>query len=1085
MSHRRGTNHRNKSRRQYESSARNKPGVKGPSRTSKKDLDYRARQASRVVGKIDHTQARQLSGTEVSTIRSKDVSDWSPRHIESLGERVKNLKKKAFLSLPPDAIGGLNRDQLNILTRERVQQLSTEQFLKINVSDLGPMAISYLDPDHHITQMSDDQVRNLTPEQVTRMLPEQLDKFSANKIVLLDPATLGSINPAAFTNLSAGQLAALSNSQLASISNQQIAQLNANQLTSLSVEQLNQLTPGTFAAIPPASLSQLDSAKINGLSNNLINNLTIDQVRALSQVLYPAAIPNDLDRFFRITAGQNISDIFSLLKSAENRSSLNEISDLIDRAIHHNDGTSVDEINTLFRVAPRVGNPIPDLIQILNSVGNRNNVADTATLILQARVHTNTATLTDINRLVQAAPAINDNATELTNLLTAVGNNGNLDQIIDLVNTAVQNGTVNELTALVNEAKANEQGVSMVRLKNLLDKTPDIPNRLVDLTNLIRAVQTQNELGEIGTLISRTGATGSIADLSALINAVGNRSSLGEINNTLLRHAITHDRNLSIAGLTAMVNAAPAGGNPALDLAALITRIGNNGTIAETTFLINRAIHHNPGTTIQDIEALAQAAPAAPNTAVQLANLVNTIGANSTLPDTTALVRAAIQHDGTANIQTITALAARAPAAANLSADLTTLINRIGNNGTVVQTTNLIDRARVHDANATLLQIDALVQASPNQQVVTRLTDLVNEMGNHGTIVETTNLIQRVLHHQGGTSLADIRNLVRRAPNEAQLAVNLRTLVDHVAGNGDVNQLANLFQRALHFNANTTVLNVDTLIQAAPHAPNFVDSLRHLVNRVQAQDTIVNTATLLTQARLHNAGTTIQNVADMVFRAGNHAQVSTDLTALVNAIQGNGTPAEIINLIRRSRARIGEGHTNDLLPLINRNNAQNTPNRVVALLDGLHGNNSANRRIRFNTIVPNIPLFLRRAANPNPYVALAGHNYTTFNGPVQFRIDVHRWERLAARHTYEHFNFALANHSNSMWAPGTDLRVELGPNVLAARGNGLVHGGPIVNGATGEVGVNATRYVTHFRPINANVHFNYRLNEIRAIDNLE
>lgn len=408
---------------------------------------------------------------------------------------------------------------------------------------------------------------------------------------------------------------------------------------------------------------------------------------------------------------------------------------------------------------------------------------------------------------------------------------------------------------------------------------------------------------------------------------------------------------------------------------------------------------------------------------------------------------------------------------------LTDLYNHVGANGTAEEIIELVQTVQRHNGGTAITDIDLMVQAAPAAgNLCVHLTTLVDHVQNHDTVAQTTALITRARLHDNGATILQIDTLVQAAPAAANLSTDLTTLTNRVGANGTVTQTTDLITRARHYDNGATTLQVDALVHAAPAAANLCVHLRDLVNHVAANGTIPQTTDLIAAVRNHHNAATTLNVDQLVQDATAVANICVDLTNLINEIQNNGNIAQIRQLLQRSVTTLGAGNTNQLIPLIHRNAAQNTPVHVRAFLIALNPNNLA----RYQQIQPKIPRFLGNAAPGH-----ADYNVTMHGYP--FRSN--RWDHFYERHTYECYDFAQTDNGQGIWPVGTNTRDQLravfpgitAMDVATLRGAGDTS----VDVANHRVGVsNSGFWITQFFPLAGAYDDFYRRAEMDAIEDL-
>jgi hypothetical protein len=205
------------------------------------------------------------------------------------------------------------------------------------------------------------------------------------------------------------------------------------------------------------------------------------------------------------------------------------------------------------------------------------------------------------------------------------------------------------------------------------------------------------------------------------------------------------------------------------------------------------------------------------------------------------------------------------------------------------------------------------------------------------------------------------------------------------------------------------------------------------------------------------------------------------LTAIVNAVAGNGTVAHITAMVTQGVLTLGgAANIGDLVALINRNAGQNTPNRVTALLTAL----GAGQRVRFNAIVGKLGWFTRAAVpnHPTRYYDAAGAVCAA--AAAVYTCDA--WAHFYRRHTYECCNFAGGDVQNTMYVQAVDLLAELDGDMATAIGNGLnAAGANAANGLTNRIGVaGAGGVIAQMYPLAGNIDDTFPLAVFNAIGNL-
>ncbi len=769
-------------------------------------------------------------------------------------------------------------------------------------------------------------------------------------------------------------------------------------------------------------------------------------------------------------------DVTALLNAVAAAGTINATARLVTDAVANDPAVTVIQITALVGVNPQP----PDLAQLrhlVNAVAGNGTVTETTALLAAVNAQRPETTVSQVRDLVLAAGNVGNVCNDLIALVTALAGRGTILQTRQLVAAVVANGTVPDATALVNAIRVHAPAASAHHIVTLLGAFGAAPNLTVDVAGLVNAVGANGSLPQVITLAAaarghQPGTT--VPQLTALVVAAGNVPNVC-VGLLALVNAVA--ANGTIPESTGLLAAVGLAGTLA-EATALVTAIGVNGTVPQTTALIGAAVGHHPGTTVPQITALAQSFAAAAGLSTNLTALVNAIAANSTVPQTTALVTAARVHHAATTVPQMTALVAAAGNVGNVAGDLTTLLNAVAANGTVPQTTGLVTAARGHDGAATLTHITALVNAfvaAPG--ISTNLTALVNAVAANGTIVETTALVTAARVHNAATTVPQMTALVTAAGNYATLSVHLTTLINTIAVNGTVPQTTLLVTRAIVHNAGTRVLEINALAAAFVAAAALSTNLTALVNAVAARNTVPQTTVLVTAARNHNAATTVPQMTALINAAtAPHANVCVDLTALVNAIAANGTIPVTTQLVTQAVATLGAGHTNDLLVPINRNAAQNTPPRLRTLLIGLN----PNTRARYLLVEPRIINFLRHAPPPH-------HGNLNYNAHG-YHFTCNRWRYFYRRHTERYFDFGMAAHLNEVWAPGTGMVGEVAASVgglSAPQAASLGAGGGYwaEMSAGNEIGVNAYGEITHLMPW-GNSDFTYAGTEVAAIRDL-
>ncbi|MEM8638999.1 MAG: DUF4157 domain-containing protein [Cyanobacteria bacterium P01_G01_bin.54] len=429
-------------------------------------------------------------------------------------------------------------------------------------------------------------------------------------------------------------------------------------------------------------------------------------------------------------------------------------------------------------------------------------------------------------------------------------------------------------------------------------------------------------------------------------------------------------------------------------------------------------------------------------------------------------------------------------------------------------------QVQVHNAGTGFGLIDGFITKYPNI-TLGQLTALLQQVANRGSILELTsflgavrysysnaaypsvdtiNLLQAIQNHWAGATISSIETFVQAIKKNGDFQ-DLKTLVNTIAAHGTIAESTALLKAIEKHNKGTTITNTDTLLAAIQnHNPgtaivdttNLINAVvtngkvpetTALVNTVAGKSTINDLTALVTAIQNHNANTPVPQIDALVQAINGGGNVCTALTAIVNAVQNNGTVPQMTAMIGAATPLLGVANMADLLPLINRNPGQNTPPNVQALVTAM--NTNGRNRVDFVRIQPKIARFTRQAAPNHPqrdYNA-AGAVTPPAAGPVVFTCTA--WRHFYKRHSYTYFDFATPDLQNSMWAPGVNVVNALDVSITLAITNGLMPG--ILNSKSGgnnEVGCAGGGVIAQLYPIGGNVDEDFNRAEINAIANL-
>ncbi|WP_186059905.1 eCIS core domain-containing protein [Burkholderia gladioli] len=396
------------------------------------------------------------------------------------------------------------------------------------------------------------------------------------------------------------------------------------------------------------------------------------------------------------------------------------------------------------------------------------------------------------------------------------------------------------------------------------------------------------------------------------------------------------------------------------------------------------------------------------------------------------------------------------------------------------------------DATATNI-VDLLLPIGAGWGVVADAGRLVTALAGRGSLTDLSSLAAYARQHYAGSSAADLTALITQAQtNYADTQMQLiRQLLTEARALGSLAELTTLLQRVHAHRPGTSLANARLLVLRTSEngAGGTLAQLTTLVDTVGARDTIEQLAGLVRIARLAPLAASITDITALVALLPGLLTVSTDLRALLTAINGRGTVQEINDLITAGVNKLGVAHIMELRPLILRSPAHNTPANVRGLLNAIQ---PANSLTRFRDIFGWLPLFRREAAPDSPRIdySATGHPIAGVGGGV-FHCDA--WRYFRRRHTFRYFDFTIADNLNSIWPDNVNLQDQLAYTLPLAIPLGLQpnhnnaafdHAQP--NNAHNHVAVNAppNGMIVHLRPAAATAVAKLSLAEATAIGHL-
>jgi hypothetical protein len=134
-----------------------------------------------------------------------------------------------------------------------------------------------------------------------------------------------------------------------------------------------------------------------------------------------------------------------------------------------------------------------------------------------------------------------------------------------------------------------------------------------------------------------------------------------------------------------------------------------------------------------------------------------------------------------------------------------------------------------------------------------------------------------------------------------------------------------------------------------------------------------------------------------------------------------------------------------------------------------------------------LPRFTRQfaPATPTRYYDAAGG---VLAGPAGAVFTCSAFTYFYRRHSYEYFNFGMANATNSMWPVGVNTVDQLDASLPGAIAAGLNANAGVENkrdGGNNEVGTTGNGgIISHLMPIHANVDDSFTRDECAAINDL-
>ncbi len=752
-------------------------------------------------------------------------------------------------NLTPDQAGQIRPEQTAKMKAIQLEVLSPNALARMTPESLAAITPAIF------SKIDDDQIKALQPEQIAAITPEQIAKLSDDQLSELSSEQLAELQPESFAAISKEAIKGLSKEKLEVIKAEHINVMTLDQVEGIieiispetskadiqaflkleeggTPAELFQLLKGIgldrilaiseITALVKASAGITNKDHILQILNSIGNRSSISETTTLISNASRASLM-DIDAMIQAAPaeGNPAVELTNLLGSVSSQTSIPEITTLIQEVRANDANATIQGINELIESIPqkhlRHANNFTGLIQaignrgslaktteLINRIGVNNSLIDMTNLVTAAVTLENTITLERLANFIELTPKSNTRASDLEALIQATGAQGTIDDLKFLVRDAITYGTIPNITDLV--------------------RSIGVKNTISEITReLLREVFNSRILGDRATIGAITALIN--ADLTEanpatafkeLINKVGNRSPIGDVIafvrrvkqihpaatiteiNTLLEEVNRHNPNTTIAEVNALFRATPAGGNPLTDLTTILNRIGNRSTIAETITLLQRINVHNAGTAVADIDALIQTVPNGVNASTRLTTLVNRVGGRSTIVETTTLLqRINVHRAGTSTTHIDDLLQTVAGDAANPATELTTIVNGVGDRSSIAETTTLLARINVHRAGTNNADIVALINAAPaGGNPSARLTTLINRVGDRSSIAHTTTLIQRAIHHNATTTLAEIDALVNAAGNQANIAQDLTDVINEVANNANVPETTLMIQRA-------------------------------------------------------------------------------------------------------------------------------------------------------------------------------------------------------------------------------------------------------------------------------------------------